>query len=75
MEEEKDILGAEGKRKPCEGSMPGLFKVLGEVQSGWSRILSKENSDEYVGGVIRDQVPPGPRRGPGTEQIGINAPE
>ena len=44
MEEEKDILGAEGKRKPCEGSMPGLFKVLGEVQSGWSRILSKEDS-------------------------------
>lgn len=55
--------------------MPGLFKVLGEVQSGWSRILSKEDSDEYVGGIIRDQVPPGPRRGPGTEQIGINAPE
>ena len=42
MEEEKDILGAEGKRKPCEGSMPGLFKVLGEVQSGWSRMRKGE---------------------------------
>lgn len=75
MEEEKDTLGAEGKRTPCEGSTPGLFKVVGGVQSGWSRILSKEASDEYVEGVIGDQVCPGPRRGPGTEQIGINAPE
>ena len=60
---------------PCEGSTPGLFKVVGGVQSGWSRILSKEDSDEYIEGVIRDQVRPGPRRGPGTEQIAINAPE
>lgn len=75
MEEEKDTLGVEGKRTPCEGSTPGLFKVLGEVQSGWSRILSKEDSDEYVKGVISDQVRPVPRRGPGTEQIEINAPE